>query len=92
MINFFDTRKTLVDITANAHLVEIYSKGTLELELHTYQKDAHISFKKVVDLYVDLVRPFPTKMSTIFWGGNIVNFLTQKWKSDKILTVSAALV
>ena len=65
--------------------MEIYSKGTLELELHTYQKDARISFKKVVDLYVDLVRPFPTKMSTIFWGGNIVNFF-----NTKILVVLAA--
>ena len=65
--------------------MEIYSKGTLELELHTYQKDARISFKKVVDLYVDLVRPFPTKMSMIFLGGNIVNF-----SNTKILVVLAA--
>ena len=45
LINFVDTRKTLVDMTANTHFVEMYSKGTLEL--HTYQKDARISFENL---------------------------------------------
>ena len=53
---FFDSRKTLVDMTANAHFVEIYSNGTLEL--HTYQNDARISLKKL--------STFPTEMSAIF--------------------------
>ena len=49
---FFDSRKTLVDMTANAHFVEIYSKGTPEL--HTFLS------KKL--------STFPTEMSRFFWG------------------------
>ena len=67
LINFFDTRKTLVYMTANAHFVENYSKGTLELELHTYQKDA---FKKVVN--------FSDRNVGDFFGINIVNFFDTK--------------
>ena len=67
MINFFDTRKTLVDITANAHFVENYSKGTLELELHTHQKDA---FQKVVD--------FSDGNVDDFFGANIDDFFDTK--------------
>ena len=75
MINFFDTRKTLVDVTANAHFVEIYSNGTLEL--HTYQKDACISFKKVVN--------FSDGDVANFFGGNIIDLF-----DTKILVVLAA--
>ena len=64
--HFFDTRKTLVDVTTNADFVEIYSKGTLELELRTYQKDARISFKKVVN--------FSDGSVNNFFEGNIVLF------------------
>ena len=70
-LNFFDTRKTLVDITANAHLVKIYSMGTLELEIHTYQKDY---FKKVVDFCDGNVDDFFSGNSVAFFGGNIVDF------------------
>ena len=50
LINFFDTRKTLVAVTANAHFVLINPRCRLELELHTSQENARISLKKVVHL------------------------------------------
>ena len=45
--------------------------GTLELEIHTYQKD---SFKKVVDFCDGNVDDFFSGNSVAFFGGNIVDF------------------
>ena len=59
---FFDSRKTLVDMTANAHFVEIYSKGALELHTFLSKKVVHFS-----DGNVD-----------VFWGGNIIDFFDTK--------------
>ena len=60
----------LVDLTANAHFVDINSKGELKLELHTYQKDARISFKKVAD--------FSNGNVDDFFAGNIIDFFDTK--------------
>ena len=59
---FFDSRKTLVDMTANAHFVEIYSKGTPELHTFLSKKVVHFS-----DGNVD-----------VFLGGNIIDFFDTK--------------
>ena len=65
--------------------MEIYSKGTLEPELHTYQKDI---FKKVVD--------FSDGNVGDFFGGNIVNFFgtkMEKWQNSySVYSVSCPCV